>query len=204
MSFSLILGMKLILVRHGETEWNQQHRVQGSIDVPLNRKGLEQARKVAMRLKNEPIDMIYCSSMRRARQTAAEIVKFHDAPVSYSGFIREKSFGKTEGMSSGEYRKLREGSGLPYHLFRPHGGENYADVSKRVRKFLALLKRSHGKETVLIVSHGGIIRTIITIMCKKPLENIMELEQHNTAVSVIELNPGRKPKVHYLNSTEHL
>jgi len=196
--------MKLILVRHGETEWNVTHRIQGRSDIPLNKKGKEQARKVALRLKSEPIDIIYCSNMKRARQTAAEIRKFHDVPVEYSEFIREKSFGKTEGMFREEYRKLREGSGLPYHLFRPPKGENYVDVSKRVRKFLAFLKRKHGKETILIVSHGGIIRTIITILSKRPLENILELEQHNAAINMIELRRGLPLKVHYLNSTEHL
>jgi broad specificity phosphatase PhoE len=196
--------MKLILVRHGETEWNVRHRVQGEADIPLNRKGLGQARKVGLRLKSEQIDIIYSSSMKRARQTTNAIVKFHKVPVVYSDMIRERRFGKLGGLPSEEYRRIREQSGLPFHLYRPPGGENYVDLQKRVRRFLATIKKKHGKLTVLVVSHGGIIRTTIATLTQRPLASVHEIEQHNTAVNVIELKPGSPPKVHYLNSTEHL
>jgi len=196
--------MKLILVRHGETEWNIKHRVQGSRDIPLNRKGLEQAKKAGLRLKNEPIDIIYSSGMRRAMQTAAAIRRFHKVPVRYSSLIKERDFGKLEGMHRDKYRRIREQSGLPFHLYRPPGGENYVDVSRRVRKFLAMIRKKHSRETVAVVSHGGIIRTFITLITKRPLVNVHEIEQHNAAVNIIELRPGSPPKIHYLNSTEHL
>ncbi|MEM5812715.1 MAG: histidine phosphatase family protein [Candidatus Aenigmatarchaeota archaeon] len=195
--------MKLILVRHGETEWNIKHLVQGGADVPLNRKGREQAKKVSLLLKKEPIDVIYCSPSKRTRQTAAEILKFHRVPVFYSSLIKERSFGKMEGMHRDEYRKIRESSGVPAYLYRPPGGENYADVQKRVKRFLSLIKRKHKKHTVVVVSHGGVIRTIVTTLEKKPLERVYDIEYHNASVSVIELD-GKTLKIHYLNSTEHL
>ncbi|MCJ7817197.1 MAG: histidine phosphatase family protein [Candidatus Aenigmarchaeota archaeon] len=196
--------MKLILVRHGETEWNVKGRVQGQADIALNRKGLEQAKKVGFRLKKEPIDVIYCSYMKRTRQTAASITRFHKVPVIYSNLIKERNFGKLEGMHTDEYRRIREESGLPFHLYRPLGGENYIDLEKRVKKFLAMIKKKHSKQTVVVVSHGGVIRTFITVITKKPLAAVHEIEQHNASVNVIELSPGRQPKIHYLNSTEHL
>lgn len=197
--------MKLILVRHGETEWNVQHRVQGSVDVPLNRAGREQAKKVGMRLKSEPIDVIYCSTAKRAKQTAAAIKRFHKAAIIYTNLINERKFGKMEGMYRDEYKKIRDESGLSAYLFRPAGGgENYVDIRKRVKKILALIKKKHRKQTVIVVSHGGIIRTFVTILTKKPFENIYDIEHHNASISMIELKPGSPPKVHYLNSTEHL
>jgi broad specificity phosphatase PhoE len=195
--------MKLILVRHGETDWNLQQRVQGSVNTPLNRKGLEQARKVALRLKNEKIDAIYSSDLKRAKQTADAIAKPHKIPVKTDNLLRERSFGKMEGMLRDEYYKIRSKSGLT-HLFRPPGGENYVDVAKRARRFISAIKKRHMKGTIVVVSHGILIRTMISILTKSPLKNAHEIEQHNTAVNVIELNAGSPPKVHYLNSTEHL
>jgi broad specificity phosphatase PhoE len=197
--------MKLILVRHGETEWNARHINQGRIDIPLNKKGREQARKVAIRLRSEQIDIIYSSNLKRAKHTAIEAAKFHKAPVRYSNLITERKFGKLEGMLREEYKKIVEKSGIPKYLYRPPGGgENYMDIQKRVKKFLAMIKKKHANETVLVVSHQGIIRTFITILTKKPIHTVYEIEQNTAGVSVIELKRGSPPKIHYLNSTEHL
>ena len=196
--------MKLILVRHGETEWNIRNRVQGQKGVPLNKKGKEQAKKVALRLKNEQIDVIYCSDLKRAKQTAAEIAKFHKVSLIYTKILRERSFGRIEGIPIEDYRNMREKTGLATYLYRPPGGENYVDMQKRVKKFLAMIKKKHSKQNVLVVSHGGVIRTIITVLMQKPLSTSHEIEQHNAAVNMIELKTGSSPKIHYLNSTEHL
>ena len=197
--------MKLILVRHGETESNVKELVQGHTPVPLNEKGLLQARKVALRLKKEPIDVIYSSDLMRARQTSTEIARFHKAPLIYSKLIEERKFGKLAGLPRDEYKRLRDSSGLPKYLYRPPEGENYTDLSKRVKEFLSMVKKKHGRQNVLVVSHGGIIRTFVALLTKKAFEDIFDIEVHgNTAVSVIELKPGLPPKVHYLNSTEHL
>ena len=196
--------MKLILVRHGETDWNLKERIGGE-GVPLNKEGIGQARKVGLRLKNERIDAIYSSDMKRAKQTAEEIAKFHGIPIVQSKLIRERAFGKLEGLTAKEHRELREASGLPKHLYRPPGGENYTDIAKRVREFLAQIRRKHGNENVIVVTHAAVIRSFINILAGKPLESIFDMERHeNTAVSVIELMPGTPPKIHYLNSTEHL
>jgi len=197
--------MKLILVRHGETDSNVQEVVQGQLPVPLNSKGLEQARKVGLRLKAEKIDVIYSSDLERAKQTTAEIARFHKIPLIYSVLLRERKFGKLEGMPSSEYKKLRDSSGLQRHLYRPPRGESYSDIDKRVKRFLSMIRKKHENQNVLIVSHGGVIRIFVALLTKRPLEKIFDLEMHrNTAVSVIELTRGSPPKIHYLNSTEHL
>lgn len=197
--------MKIILVRHGESDWNLEGRVQGQQGGPLNKKGLEQARKAGLWLKNENIVAIYSSDQERARQTALEIAKFHKAPVRCTKTLRESSLGELEGIPLQEYRRIRDKSGLPKHLYKaPGGGENYIDMQKRVKRFLAVLKKKHSKQTVLIVSHKLLTRTLISVLTGTRISDAPEIEQHNAAINVIELNPGQKPKVHYLNSTEHL
>ena len=196
--------MKLILVRHGETDWNLNDRIQGILDIPLNSKGLDQARKAGLRLSNEKIDAIYCSPMERAKQTAAEIAKFHDVPIEYNDLISEKNFGEMEGMDRVEYKKIRDNSGIPYHLFTPPQGENYVDVRERLEKFYSSIKEKHAGHTVLVVSHGGVIRTLITLLMKRSIESVKELKQSNAAISVLEINGSSVPRIHYQNSTEHL
>jgi len=195
--------MRIIFVRHGETDWNLEGRVQGNANVPLNRKGLEQAKRVAVRLKNEKIDAIYSSDLERARQTANEIAKYHKAKVRCSKFLRERKFGELEGMLNSGYKKIRDESGLPKYLYRPPGGENYPDLQKRAEKFLAAIKKRPG-QNILVVSHGGVIRTFISVLTKKHISLAPEIEQRNTAVNVIEIRRGSPPKVHCMNSTEHL
>jgi broad specificity phosphatase PhoE len=196
--------MKLILVRHGETRHNVEGRLYGKEDVPLTKAGLKQASKVALRLKKEPIDVIYCSDLKRARQTAAAIAKFHKVHVLYSRLITDRKMGSLAGMPAEEYRQIRDKSGIPPHLYRPHGGENYADMEKRVKKFISSIRKKHSEHTVLIVSHRATIRTLISALTGRHLSRVFELDSHNTAVNIIELQRGKEPKVHYLDSTEHL
>ena len=192
-------------MRHGRTEWNLKELVQGQKDIPLDLEGQEQARKVGLRLKSERIDAIYSSDLTRVKQTTAEIAKFHSkVPVIYSKLIRERSFGVAEGISADEWKRMRDASGLEKHLYRPLGGENYEDLQSRVNRFLSMIKEKHKDDNVLIVAHGGVIRTLIVTITKRPLSHIYDIMQSNAAVSVIELNEGSPPKVHCLNSTEHL
>jgi len=196
--------MRIIFVRHGETDWNLEGRVQGNANVPLNRKGLEQAKRVAVRLKNEKIDAIYSSDLERARQTAIEIAKYHKAKVRCSILLRERKFGELEGMPAQDYKKIRDETGIPKYLYRPPGGENYPDLQKRAEKFLSMIKKKHPGQNILVVSHGGVIRTFISVLAKKHISCAPEIEQRNTAVNVIEIRRGSPPKVHCLNCTEHL
>ena len=86
--------MRLIIVRHGQTDYNVKRIAQGQLNNPLNETGMEQARKVAKRLKDEKIDVVYCSDLKRTRMTAEEIMKHHpDVPVHYVKEIREMDMG---------------------------------------------------------------------------------------------------------------
>jgi len=90
---------ELILIRHGETDWNRELRFQGQLDVPLNATGLEQARRVAERLAGEPLDALFSSDLQRALQTARALAQRagHDEPLLEAG-LREQHFGMVEGL----------------------------------------------------------------------------------------------------------
>ena len=95
-----------IIIRHGETDWNRQHRFQGQIDVPLNATGREQARRLALRLQHEPIDLLVSSDLQRAQQTAAPLSSLRALSVAalHAG-LREQSFGVLEGLDAPTIRQ---------------------------------------------------------------------------------------------------
>lgn len=166
----LSLPHRLILVRHGETDWNREGRLQGGQDIPLNLLGRDQAAEAAARLKAlEPgfADLDYiCSPMQRARETM-DILRRDLAlpPGSYDvdDRLRELTFGAWEGFT---WRDIRKAEREQAHLrerdkwgFVPPGGESYRMLAERVRPVLEGLKR----ETV-VVSHGGVARAVLALV----------------------------------------
>ena len=100
--------LKLIIVRHGVTEWNKEGRLQGKKDIPLSKEGEEQADKLAKRLKDEKIDKIYASPLKRACKTAEIINKYHKLPINIEDGLREISYGIFDGISKEEREKDEE------------------------------------------------------------------------------------------------
>lgn len=96
---------QLLLIRHGETDWNREMRFQGQLDVPLNTTGLEQAARLAERLATETVDAIVCSDLLRARQTAEACAQRLDLPVATEPGLREQSFGTLEGLRAAEVQR---------------------------------------------------------------------------------------------------
>ena len=159
--------MRLILVRHGETVWNAEHRYQGMTDLPLSARGTLQARALAARLAAEPIDLIYSSDSKRAWQTAEEIATIQGAKVLREPRLREMSFGIWEGLT---YPELRER--YPKALAEwqreilgtaPPGGESLGELAVRVEAMLDDLRGLDEIETVLLVSHGGPLRVLLCL-----------------------------------------
>ncbi|WP_349236641.1 histidine phosphatase family protein [Bosea sp. AS-1] len=166
----LSLPHRLILVRHGETDWNREGRLQGGRDIPLNALGREQAAEAADRLKTlEPAfaDLDYiCSPMERARETMDILRRDLDLPAGayrIDDRLKELTFGEWEGFT---WREIRKAEREQAHLrerdkwgFVPPGGESYRMLAERVRPVLAGLER----ETV-IVSHGGVARAVLALV----------------------------------------
>ncbi|NOX97436.1 MAG: histidine phosphatase family protein [Nitrospirae bacterium] len=148
---------KLILVRHGETDWNRENRIQGWLDIPLNEEGLKQAEKLAEELSEMKIEAVYSSPLKRALQTAEVVADKHHLAVRKISALREINQGKWQGLLVSEakkrYRKLyphwqRE----PFEV-RPPEGERLEEVSRRVRKACRKIVDNHPQETVCLVTH---------------------------------------------------
>jgi broad specificity phosphatase PhoE len=151
----------LLLVRHGETDWNRDGRWQGHSDTRLNKLGREQARRVADEL--EGVDVMYTSDLARARETAEIIAGRLDLDERIDDRLRERSFGAWEGLTAPEIEERFAGD-----LDRWRSGEGPGAVdaepfdrfAERVRSFLDDILGRHPEETVLVVTHGGTIRVI--------------------------------------------
>ncbi|HDN81252.1 MAG TPA: histidine phosphatase family protein [Methanomicrobia archaeon] len=196
--------MKLILVRHGETEENARKIIQGHGEGNLSKKGILQAKKVAIRLKDENIDKIYVSDLKRAVDTAKEIIKYHpNAEVIYEPRLREQWYGTLEGKPSSHFWKALEKSGSDILTFKPGGGESIPELKERVIQFFSDLIKTEKDNTVLLVTHGGPIGNLLLYILNLPNERFKEYHPKNTAVSILKLNDG-EIKIETLNCTEHL
>lgn len=159
---SLIAVTTLLLVRHGETDWNRDGRWQGGSDTRLNDLGREQARALAEELDGS-IDVVYSSDLARARETADIVATTLGLEVRVDPRLRERSFGSWEGLTTTEieerfadsHRRWREGEGAG-----ADDAETFEDFFARVSAFLADVLRLHPREEVLVISHGGSIRVI--------------------------------------------
>ena len=152
----------LLLVRHGETDWNRDGRWQGGSDTRLNDLGREQARELAEQLDGS-IDALYSSDLARARETAEIVAAKLGLEVQVDPRLRERSFGSWEGLTMLEieerfadsHRRWRAGEGAG-----ADDAEAFEDFFARVTEFLADVLRLHPDEEVLVISHGGSIRVI--------------------------------------------
>lgn len=159
--------MKLLVVRHGQTDANANKLLQGSkLDPPLNETGILQAKGVLPLLKGEKIDALYSSQLQRAYQTAAILAAELKLEIQTTHLLNEKNYGDFTGKSweqvhrefdNQELRKIDRSHAYDY---RPHGGESVDDVKKRVETFLAQAQKSHPGQTIVAVTHGGILRLL--------------------------------------------
>jgi broad specificity phosphatase PhoE len=195
--------MKLILVRHGEAESNAKKLVGGSAEFPLTEKGIEQAQKLAKRFKDEKIDVVFCSSLSRARHTADEVLRFHPGvKVFYEDDLKEMSYGDLNGKPAEEFYAAVGPANYSTMDFKIKGGENFHEVFKRVKRVLDKAMVYKGK-TVLLVAHGRIIRAIVSILLGMPIEDMMKIRFLNTSVTILELREGKFEKSEF-NSVKHL
>ena len=154
------------LVRHGETEWNAQERVQGQTDIPLSDVGREQAARTAARLAGCRFGAVYASDLARAQETARIIVERSSEPrpdVLLRPSLRERAYGELEGAFWEEVRastgELHDLPGTYHDLdLRPEGGESVRELIERLDGFARELESSHPDDDVLVVSHGGALR----------------------------------------------
>jgi 2,3-bisphosphoglycerate-dependent phosphoglycerate mutase len=152
---------QLLLIRHGETAWNAEHRIQGRLDIPLSPLGVLQSARLAECLANEPIDAVYSSGQSRAWLTAAPLAARLGLEVIAEPRLRERSFGIFEGLTLDEaaerypleFKKWRERD----PAWRPEGGESGQQLIDRVLSAVSDIGVKHPSQTVVLVSHGGVL-----------------------------------------------
>ncbi len=196
--------MKIILTRHGETEQNKAGICQGHLPGKLSEEGIEQAKKLALRLKDEKIDAIYSSDLARAADTVKEIAKFHaDVPVHFVEKLRERNMGELEGRTRAEcgIDKIK-----PNMLFpEPKGGETREEIGSRAKMLMEEIYEKHKDKTVLLVGHGGINASLLAVITNKTYKDVFLMaDWQNTNVTIFEIKEDKSHKIHCLNCTKHL
>jgi broad specificity phosphatase PhoE len=210
--------LKIILVRHGETDWNKAHRVQGSnSDVPLNAIGKKQAASLALRLKEEDIQAVYSSPLWRARDTARAIARPHKLGIKVTPDLLEIDAGELEGVpvssigqrlsellvEAGHDGAQAEGGVLgmiPYI-----GGESLAAVQQRAWDVVQGIVSNHSDGVIVIVSHYFVIMTIICTVLGLPVSQIRRLRFSVGSISSVVFDSDRQPPyLSLFNDTCHL
>jgi probable phosphoglycerate mutase len=166
---------KLCLIRHGETSWNTERRLQGHTDIPLNTKGVLQARQMAQALKNIKLlfDVLYTSDLKRAADTANAIVELFGVEAKVDIALRERHFGALQGLT------IQEAPLLQPVIWQAHiardleheleGGESITQFALRVQTTLDKIQEQHSGKTILLVSHGGTLDMMYRIASKQAL-----------------------------------
>ena len=191
---------ELTVIRHGETDWNRQHRFQGQIDVPLNELGLEQARRLGLRLAAEPIDLIIVSDLQRARQTAQAVADAHGLVSSNAPLIeplwREQGFGILEGLDVPTIKHRHANLWAQWLRHEadyalPQGGESNTAFHARVMQALQALLARHAGQRVAVVTHGGVLDMLWRSAMDLPLGGPRTCEIPNTGINRLRWTDGR-------------
>jgi broad specificity phosphatase PhoE len=183
--------MRLIIVRHGESEWNRIGRYQGQGDAPLSDLGLRQAEALALRLADEPLDAIFTSALQRAAKTAEAIARYHrDTPFEHSPALLEIHHGDWQGLLADEVIErygegLREWREHPTRAQMPNG-ESFSNILKRVLDFKEYLCVAYSGRNVLISTHDVVVKILVADALGMNMDRINRIWVTNASISVIE------------------
>ena len=184
---------RICLVRHGETAWNAERRLQGHLDIPLNDIGLMQAAATAIRLRGleHPFSALYCSDLMRARQTAAAIASRQSLAMLADPRLRERHYGMFQGLTYDEAERQHPEF---YRRFKarepdfgvPRQGESLTGFSTRVGAALGDIASRHAGQAVLVVTHGGVLDIARRLATGMALELPRDFPIPNAALNWIE------------------
>ena len=174
----------LYLLRHAETTWNAERRIQGTLDAPLSERGARQVRALVDALRDVRLSALYSSPLQRAMETARPGVSAH--PLA--------------GRGAGGRRRAWGPSPEPG---RVPGGETRGEVQRRAMRSVFEIAAGHAGETVAAVGHGGVNKTILLALLGAPLASYWRIRQHNACINVVEFD-GDLTRIITLNETSHL
>lgn len=184
---------RLLAVRHGETAWNRDTRIQGHTDIDLNDHGRWQARRLAEALRDEPIAAIYSSDLKRARDTAQAVAETRTLPVHAHIGLRERGFGRFEGHTWDELELHYPTETLAWRKrmpdFAPPGGETLLQLRERVVGTALDLAARHPGEQVLLVAHGGVLDILYRAATRLELQAPRSWQLANCAINRLLWSP---------------
>lgn len=200
--------MLLYLLRHGETAWNAERRIQGISDTPLNDVGRAQAAALVKALKDRPIEFIVTSPLQRARETASILAEALSVPIEEAPGLAEMNQGAFEGKKIEELREAHNGffdrwAETPADVRMPDG-ETLGELQERAWAAIEQLRERYAGRTLIAVSHNLAISTILCRVLGMELNQIRRLRQHNASLNIIEHSNERGWSAVTVNSLAHL
>jgi probable phosphoglycerate mutase len=195
--------MELHLIRHGQTNWNEERRSQGQSDSVLTDLGITQAKKLGQKIEDIQFDSIYCSSSVRTRQTAEHAFagqsELHQK-IIYLDSLREIFLGPWEGVLYDDIEKDDPDSYQHFwqqpHLFAVKGAETFLELQSRAILQIQKIYKSQLGKKVAIVSHGALIKSVLCHIQERPIEELWAPpSMHNCAHSIVQYSDNLKPTI---------
>ena len=198
---------RIIAVRHGETAWNVDTRIQGHLDIALNDTGQWQARQVARALAAEPLTAVYSSDLQRAHATAHAIAQASGAPLVPEPGLRERSFGALEGRTFAEIEtelpeQARRWRQRDPH-FAPEGGETLVQLRERIAATTHRLAAQHSGGLIVLVAHGGVLDVLYRLATGQELQAPRTWQLANASINRLLWTPQGLTLVGWAD-TQHL
>ncbi len=203
--------MKIYMMRHGETGWNERGKLQGQTDIPLNENGIRMAKESAEGMKDIPFDVIYSSPLKRAYKTAQIVRGDRDIPIIRDDRLMEMKFGIRDGIQMDKffhdpkYIRMQRFMADPEHYRAPKGGESFPQLYARSKEFFdEVIRPLEGKaDNVLLSAHGALVRSLIASLNQRPISQQWKTPFGvNCCVACFDLTDGKvtmdfESKVYY-------
>ncbi len=201
------MSTRILLARHGQTTWNVQNRYMGHIDISLDEVGERQAATLGQRLAGEPLAAIYTSDLQRAWQTACAIAAHQTCPLAPDARLREMDFGAWQGLTYPEIQEKDRANLEAWEADRlknaPPGGETLEQFGSRIEAAYNEINHNHPDETVLLVSHGGVLKILLCRVLGLPPENYWQFQLLPASLSEMWIY-SEGASLNRLNDTCHL
>ncbi|WP_027015240.1 histidine phosphatase family protein [Comamonas composti] len=179
---------RIIAIRHGETAWNVDARIQGHLDIPLNDKGLWQAARTGKALAHEPVTTIYSSDLLRAHATAQAVALSTGAPLVADAGLRERCFGSFEGQTFKEIEASHPEDAMRWRQRDPQfvpagGGESLLMLRERIEGVVGRLASRHADQQIVLVAHGGVMDMLYRLATHQDLQAPRSWELGNASIN---------------------
>jgi probable phosphoglycerate mutase len=202
----------ILLIRHGETAWNAERRLQGHLDIPLNDEGERQAALLARALAAETIDVLVASDLRRARQTAQAVADLRGLALDIEPALRERGYGGFEGLLYSEIeqrfpREFAAWQARDVEAQLPPGrnvGESFRTFFDRATGAIVALAAANPGKTIALVAHGGVLECAYRLAQGLPLETPRDFKVYNASINRFRFDPAGGLVLHSWGEVDHL